>query len=684
MLLSSLLSVSAFFSFASAAIRFLTPDDEFGSIFYLDSDPDKPYFVPGIPSREVDIVGEAESAVHDRFGVATSIRVSSSPLSRRFLDAQFDAFKQIDDVWSEKFMQTLFIGFEKEVNAFFDDSGKEWLVEKGVRNLYLTKGIEKPVFKKANDMAIREVTDVPPHGPWLIRARTFLRSKLRAYPVYGLVEDDHDAFTVGALPDHVHGGYVTTNFTLENNPGAHYIPVPSRLSAWSGATLPLAGLRFAVKDIFDVQGLQTGAGSAAYLRTYKKAETTAPSIQQLIDLGATLVGKTRTAQFAHGAQPWEFVNFGYSYNPRGDGYLTAGASSSGSACAIAAYDWIDFAVGTDTRGSIRKPAALVGAFGLRPSHGTMDLDGVLPLSEEMDTAGFFTRDPMIFEAIGKNWYANSNAINRSPTLRLPKNLLYPTDQFPLANEDAQILIEKFKHLVRKHLNIITKPINMTETLTPHFPSQSLEKFQQLSNSLAEWRSWHDVGKPLLRAYADKFGPENILDLDLDPVPDKMFRKGKKLTQSDFVEALVAKNKFATAMDEEVFLPHSKTCADSIFIYDAATSGKPSFRREDLNDFEGATQFVLTSPPKGSEGPKTSQFFHYVASMAGLPEVTIPLGQVQYKSPITGDWEWMPVAVQVVTRRGCDGVLYELVRKLGDKGIVKAVLAGTEAYEREIV
>jgi len=162
-------------------------------------------------------------------------------------------------------------------------------------------------------------------------------------------------------------------------------------------------MRFAVKDIIDVKGLRTGAGSAAYLRTYNKAEATAPSIQRLLDLGATFVGKTRTSQFAHGAQPWEFVDFEYSRNPRGDGHLTAGASSSGSACAIAAYNWLDFTVGSDTRGSIRKPAALVGAFGLRPSHGTLDMSGVVTLSEQMDTISFFTRDPIIFESLGRNW-----------------------------------------------------------------------------------------------------------------------------------------------------------------------------------------------------------------------------------------------------------------------------------------
>lgn len=173
-----------------------------------------------------------------------------------------------------------------------------------------------------------------------------------------------------------------------------------------------------------------------------------------------------------------------------------------------------------------------------------------------------------------------------------------------------------------------------------------------------------------------------MDLEFDPVPMKTFKKGKKHTQSDFVEALSIKHKFAKAMAEEVFLPNSKTCADSIFIYDAATGGKPSFRIEELNDREGATQLVLNDPPKGSSSgePKVEEFLHYLASMGELPEATIPLGQVEYLSPVSGKWEWMPVAVQVVTRKGCDGVLYELVKKLGDKGIVKTVLTGSEAFK----
>lgn len=147
-----------------------------------------------------------------------------------------------------------------------------------------------------------------------------------------------------------------------------------------------------------------------------------------------------------------------------------------------------------------------------------------------------------------------------------------------------------------------------------------------------------------------------------------------------------KHKFAKEVNEHIFPANSKSCADSMMVYDAATGGLPSFRIQELNEFPGATQLVLIAPVavKGEEeqGPKVEDFLHYVASMGELPEITVPLGQVQYLSPITKQWEYMPVTVQIVTRKGCDGVLYELVRKLGDKGILKAVETGKEAFVEE--
>jgi hypothetical protein len=336
------------------------------------------------------------------FNSATSIRAQHSPITKTFLTAQFDLFGKFDDVWNKEFLEAMFISYDGPATAYLDDDAEKWLETLGLSVLYISKTIKMPELK---ELRVLEIPSGPPAGPYFTTAAPPAEGSPKAteieiYDVYRLEKDEYEAFVFGALPL-AKGGWRSTNITLETG-GPQYIPVPSRMAALA-AGLPLSGTRFALKDIFDAEGLPTAAGSLAYAKVYPSPKKTAPSVERLIALGATLVGKTRTSQFAHGAQPWEFRDVAYSWNPRADGYLTASASSSGSACAIAGYDWLDFAVGSDTRGSVRKPAALVGAFGLRPTHGSMDLTHVVPLSEEMDTAGFFARDPRLFSEIGKRW-----------------------------------------------------------------------------------------------------------------------------------------------------------------------------------------------------------------------------------------------------------------------------------------
>ncbi len=164
---------------------------------------------------------------------------------------------------------------------------------------------------------------------------------------------------------------------------------------------PLSGLRFGVKDIIDVHGVPTTAQCRAYSQLYGSSKATAPCIQRLLDLGAVLVGKTMATQFASGEQPTaDWIEFLCPWNPRGDGYLSPRGSSTGTGVAVATYDWIDMAVGSDSEllpttkaptvtpletdappasGSMRSPAAVMGLFGNRPTHGLFgDLDGMVP------------------------------------------------------------------------------------------------------------------------------------------------------------------------------------------------------------------------------------------------------------------------------------------------------------------
>lgn len=134
----------------------------------------------------------------------------------------------------------------------------------------------------------------------------------------------------------------------EEYPSALTIGVPSRLYFTPTKEKPLAGLRIAVKDTQNVRGVKTTGSSRAWAQLYGPQEESAGGVQRLLDHGAIVVGKLKSTQF--GESEWatrDWVDYHAPWNPRGDGYQTPSASSSGSAASVAAYDWLDLTTGTD-------------------------------------------------------------------------------------------------------------------------------------------------------------------------------------------------------------------------------------------------------------------------------------------------------------------------------------------------
>ena len=150
-----------------------------------------------------------------------------------------------------------------------------------------------------------------------------------------------------------------------------------------------SGPRVAVKDLIDVAGVPTTAGSRAVERVAQAAESDAACLAGLRSAETRLVGKTNLHELAmlpFGTNPW----FGTPLNPF-DPALIPGGSSSGSAVAVAT-DEADVALGTDTGGSIRIPAACCGVSGLKTTYGRIPLDGVWPLAPSFDTVGPLAKD----------------------------------------------------------------------------------------------------------------------------------------------------------------------------------------------------------------------------------------------------------------------------------------------------
>lgn len=152
----------------------------------------------------------------------------------------------------------------------------------------------------------------------------------------------------------------------------------------------LSGLTFAAKDVFDVAGYVTGAGNPDWRRLAEPAKTTAWAISALLESGARLVGKTHTDEFTRGIFG-DNAHYGTPDNPRAPGHVPGG-SSSGSAAAVAG-GLCNVALGTDTAGSTRVPSSFCGIYGLRPTLGTVPMDGVLSQSNTFDTVGMMADDP---------------------------------------------------------------------------------------------------------------------------------------------------------------------------------------------------------------------------------------------------------------------------------------------------
>lgn len=170
-----------------------------------------------------------------------------------------------------------------------------------------------------------------------------------------------------------------------------HIPIAN---AQSGS---LAGLRLAVKDIFDVAGYRTGCGNPQKYEETSPAAATAPAVQALLDSGARFVGKTQTDELAFSLMGLN-AHFPSPVNPAAPDRI-AGGSSSGSASAVAG-GLADIATGSDTGGSIRAPAAFCGLIGLRTTHGRISLAGTMPLAPSFDTFGWFARDMATYEKVG--------------------------------------------------------------------------------------------------------------------------------------------------------------------------------------------------------------------------------------------------------------------------------------------
>ncbi|KAI8169014.1 Amidase 1 [Colletotrichum sp. SAR 10_70] len=385
--------------------------------------------------------------------------------------------------------------------------------------------------------------------------------------------------------------------------GGLAIAVPSRLYYKATPEKPLAGVRLGVKDIYDIVGIKTGNGNRAWYNLYPPSNRTAPAVQSLIDAGAVVIGKVKTAQFANGEfANADWIDYHSPFNPRGDGYQDPNFSSAGAGASVASYEWLDIALGSDTGGSIRGPARVQGLYGLRPSHGAASLDHTLPLAPEFDTAGLIARDPALLRDASAHLYG----VSVYSSSDFPKSLLLESYPDGLSHETTAAL-DRFLDGLRDFLGIQTiTQFNTTKLWQDLRPPAAPETLNGLLNTtyatLISRRQTELVRDPF---YAD-YGRLHDGRLPfVNPVPLARWAYGDSLPEPAADDAVRNMTLFKDWFQDVVLKPDNRTCSSSIIAY--ASPPITQYRN------------VYRSPPTIPFGFATS----YLSVFAGVPDLVIP-------------------------------------------------------------
>ena len=373
-----------------------------------------------------------------------------------------------------------------------------------------------------------------------------------------------------------------------------------------GGDGPLAGLAFASKDIFDVAGKVTGAGNPAWTATHAPAEANAWVVQQLLDAGAELAGKTITDELTRGIFG-ENVHYGTPVNPRAPG-RAPGGSSSGSASAVAG-EVVDFALGSDTGGSVRVPASFCGLYGLRPTHGRIPRGGMLLQAPSYDTIGWFARDPETFVRVGRVLLAS----NGEPAL--PAHLVIAEDAFELAEPETRAALAV-----------------AAEALGPLFESVSTVRLSP--TSLTDWSNQQQILQSreaweAVREWVDRVNPAFSFE-----VSDR-YVTARSVTDEQVAAAQLRREDIVARMNQ-VFQGGDKVVCLPTTISPAPPTGQPVSQRHELRLRNSA----LTS----------------IAGNTGRPQLSLPLAQV----------DGLPVGLSLLGDRGADEVLIALAKNIWER------------------
>ena len=365
---------------------------------------------------------------------------------------------------------------------------------------------------------------------------------------------------------------------------------------------PLTGFRFAAKDVFDIAGYPTSNGQPTWPATHALPTEHAGAVQQLLDAGATLTGKTVCDEMCY-SLAGDNAHYGAPINPAAPD-RAVGGSSSGSAAAVAG-NLVDFALGTDCGGSVRCPASFTGIYGLRPTHDRVDPTGVAPLAGSFDVVGWFARDAKLFAAVG-------DVLLRGPARQIaPKRALIATDAFlRMPDGEREAAQDATQQMVEK-LGLESSPVEVA----PEGLDRWFSAFRHLQ-ALEIWgnhAAWVSENNP-------SFGPG----------VKERFAYAATLTDADRNEHQPVREIARTRVDELL------GGGDTVIVMPTApVSPKRDASNAEVEDFRARTMGLTC-----------------ISGLSGCPQISLPLAEAD-----------APIGISLLAAHGGDETLLDMAVRL---------------------
>ncbi|KAI1819342.1 amidase [Xylaria intraflava] len=408
--------------------------------------------------------------------------------------------------------------------------------------------------------------------------------------------------------------------------------VPSRCYYKPSASRPLHGLRVAVKDNMDIKGHKTTLNNRAWRDFWPPASENAHCVQQLIDAGAIIVGKVKLQAMIVREEPVEAVEYTDPFNPRGDGYQVPSGSSSGSAAAIASYNWLDLSLGSDTNGSVRKPAHYNGCHTIRPSTGIMNTEGVVGFFPEFDMPGFFGRDLARFPEILSVWYGKSPMLIPSSEKSVTK-ILYPKDYLPTPHAGQTAVIEEFVTALETSLDVKRSSVSIAELWKEHLPDgpehDDISKYLETAGCYPFFHDSYKASEPFRDGYKKKFGKPPFVHR----FEHWLWDEGNSISQEERDECWRRCEVYRLWLLDSIFKPTSQDGLTIMIL--PIEVGKPNYRdaREPRYGILNGYDSLNLSP------------------IMRAPEVTAIVGQTTFMSEVTKQSAPYPIAASVIGSPG---------------------------------